>query len=137
MPQGHRLDDADREYRRVLGVRMERAAALAGLGQTRIGELIGQPASNVGQFYRGARRVSPDALDRFAQVTGVAVDDLLAAEDAPMAVRGPDGICPAGFVIEAAFSRVRVAVLLICDKRHHQGDHHDPRGLAWRSAPGI
>jgi hypothetical protein len=121
MAQGHPLDDAEREYRRVLGARIEQATVQAGLNKTRLAELTGERGSNIGQIMKGS------------------VEDLLADEGAPMTVQGPEGRCPAGYVIEASAPRFRVSVLLICDRRVH-GDgeaHHDPRGLAWRSASGI
>jgi hypothetical protein len=139
MAKGHPLDDADREYRRVLGLRIAKAAELAGLKATPLAELTRQPVANMFQYMKGTRNVAPEVIGKIAEVTGVSVEDLFAGEDAPMTVQGPQGRCPAGFVVEAATPRLRVTILLICDRRRHddQEDHHDPRGLAWRSAPGI
>jgi transcriptional regulator with XRE-family HTH domain len=139
MAQGHRLDDAEREYRRVLGLRLAKAAELAGLSKTRLAELTGELVPSMSQYMKGTRHVPPEMIDRIAQVTGVSVEDLLAGEDEPMTAEGPEGRCPAGYVIEASYSRLRVAVLLICDQRRHsdETDHRDPRGLAWRSAAGT
>jgi len=137
MARGNPLDDAEREYRRVLGLRLTKAADLAGMSRTRLAGLTGEYAGTMVQYMKGTRRIPPELIDRIARVTGVSVEDLLAAEDAPMTAAGPDGMCPAGFVIEVSYPRLHVIVLLICDKRRHDDTAacHDPRGLAWRPAP--